>query len=66
MLLWAEVKEHLNKYGFKSFVEGSVSYSYIDVLEQVESLATTLTDCCYGILCSLELNTAIALLSCFA
>lgn len=66
MLLWAEVKEHLNKYGFKSFVEGSVSYSYIDVLEQVESLATTLTDCCYGILCSSELNTAIALLSCFA
>lgn len=66
MLLWEEVKEHLNKYGFKSFVEGSVSYSYIDVLERVESFATTLTDCCYGILCSSELNTAIALLSCFA
>ena len=66
MQLWETIKSQLSYYPAKTLSDGNVTYSYEEALKHAESLAEELKYPCYGILCSSELNTAIALLACMA
>lgn len=66
MKLWEVIKKHLIKQKDKTFREADRVYHYDEILLKAEKLAEKLTYPCYGILCSSELNSSIALLACLA
>ena len=65
-MLWNYLKLKISDHLTSEIEEDYCSMTYAEVILKAERLSQKLTGTCYAILCKSELNTALALLACFA
>lgn len=65
-MLWNHLRLKMSDHLTSVIEEGDRSMTYAQVILKAEQLARQLSGTCYAILCKSELNTALALLACFA
>ena len=66
MKLWQELKEHMLKNPTATICEGNAIMTYEELCIYAETLAASLTESYYGILCQSDLASIMGMLACIA
>ncbi len=65
-MLWTEIKKRMLAHPEQIIEDEHASFTYKDIIIQVENLAEKLCNKRYAVLCKSEIHTGIAILACFA
>ena len=66
IMLWAQIKSRMLQHPNQIIEDSTQTITYKEAIQKVEELAKTLERKRYAIFCDSELNSGIAILSCFA
>ncbi len=66
MKLWTYIKENMMKHPYSKIGTGQISLTYEEMCIFAELFAKRLTEKSYGVVCSSELSSAMAILACIA